>query len=256
MSARWPKSAREYWVPAALAVLTVALLAQTPPPEGVPAGQAPLPPRTLPPERALPASQPVTLQPTDDSPPTSQPAGELASPDQLSARLLSGLIGSKHDFSHGGRRGRDLCLPCHTPHLVAPPKPLLDRRTKSELPLRPFQMQGVALSSWSLLCLGCHDGVTAPDVFQSGHALSLSAQYRGTMFGPRGLRSHPIGIPYPAAYVEGFNPIGAVEGAGLPMPEGRIQCATCHDAHNTYGYGKFLRISNERSKLCLTCHRL
>lgn len=170
-------------------------------------------------------------------------------------QLISGLIGSKHDFSEGGKSGRDLCLPCHTPHLAVPLPPRLDRRPTTTQPLRPYEGHGMELSGWSLLCLGCHDGVTAPDVYSSAHAVSVAGQLANSHLGLAGLRSHPVGVRYPVSS-EKYEPIAAVEAAGLMLPDGRIQCTSCHDAHNTHRHRGMLRMSNERSRLCLTCHRL
>jgi predicted CXXCH cytochrome family protein len=169
--------------------------------------------------------------------------------------LLSGLIGSPHDFTDGGELGRDLCLPCHTPHLTDPPVPRFDRRVTSTQPLRPYQGLDVELEGWSLLCLGCHDGVTAQDVYSSSHGVSVAGQLGQSRLATTGLRSHPVGIKYPLIQ-ENYHPREVVEAAGLILPNGCIQCTTCHDAHNTYGHAGMLRISNDRSRLCLTCHRL
>jgi predicted CXXCH cytochrome family protein len=171
------------------------------------------------------------------------------------AHLVSGLIGSKHDFTQNGRLGRDLCLPCHTPHLASAPTPRFDRRPETTLPLRPYDAPGIELTGWSLLCLGCHDGVTAPDVYSSAHALIADDALGNSRLGTTGLRSHPVGIVYPANG-EGYHPRAAVEAAGLLLPDGRIQCTTCHDAHNTHRHSGMLKISNQQSRLCLTCHDL
>jgi predicted CXXCH cytochrome family protein len=196
-----------------------------------------------------------------DPPPTSQPApasqpANSAGPDEAARdQLSSGLIGSAHDFRQLNETIRDLCLPCHTPHLLAAPPPRLDRRAATTQPLRPYEEFGVELSGWSLLCLGCHDGVTARDVYSSAHALRVVDQLANSRLGLTGLRSHPLGIKYPQAE-EQYEPAAAVEAAGLPLPDGTIQCTTCHDAHNTHRYPGLLRVSNDRSRLCLTCHRL
>jgi predicted CXXCH cytochrome family protein len=184
-------------------------------------------------------------------PPTSQPT-ECESAAR--SRLVSGLIGSAHDFTCLPGGGRDLCLPCHTPHQAFSQPPLLDRRAAAELPLRPYVTPQVRLSGWSLLCLGCHDGITARDVYSSPHATTVGAQIVAARFAP-GLRSHPIGIEIPVG-AETYNSAEWVEAAGLPLSEGRIQCTTCHDAHNTERIPHMLRISNQGSRLCLTCHRL
>jgi predicted CXXCH cytochrome family protein len=198
---------------------------------------------------ALPpaATQPVT-EASPESPPgtTRQWARE---------QLISGLIGSRHDFTEGGKSGRDLCLPCHTPHLVAAPPPRFDRRATTVQPLRPYQTMGIELSGWSLLCLGCHDGVTAKDVYSSNHAIAVTGQLGNSRLGVTGIRSHPVGVLYPRI-AEDYNPPAAVEAAGMHLPDGRIQCTTCHDAHNTHRIRQMMRISNDRSRLCLTCHRI
>ena len=208
------------------------------------------------PPEAPPASQPVVATADDEQTPTSTPVEEPET-SEAALRLFSGLVGGKHDFTKGGLEGRGLCLPCHVPHLVDAPTPLLDRRTATTQPLRPYQTPGAELNGWSLLCLGCHDGVTAKAVYSSPHATTITSDLTGWQFGAAGVRSHPVGIKYPLpAAMDKYNPPAAVEAAGLPLPEGRIQCTTCHDAHNTDRHPGMTRISNERSRLCLTCHRL
>jgi predicted CXXCH cytochrome family protein len=165
--------------------------------------------------------------------------------------LPSGLIGSKHDFSAWGR---DLCLPCHTAHITAGQAPLLDRRPTTTQPIRPYQTLNVELNAASLLCLSCHDGVTARDIYSTSHATTLADQLGISQRGLQ-LQSHPIGIRYPIADPK-YNPPQTVEAAGLKLPQGRIECTTCHDPHNSRRVPRFLKISNERSRLCLTCHRL
>jgi predicted CXXCH cytochrome family protein len=195
-----------------------------------------------------------TTQPTATAA-TSQPAGRPLAELTQNTGLLGGLIGSKHDFTGGTRSGRELCLPCHTPHLMRGAPPRLDQRQGGTLPLRPYETAGVVLDSWSLVCLGCHDGVTAPDVYTSAHATLFGDQVGNERLGTTGLSSHPVGTAYPTA-VHGYRSRAQVEAAGLPLPDGHIQCATCHDAHNARRIPRMLRVSNDRSRLCLTCHEL
>lgn len=201
-----------------------------------------------------PTTQPASAAERADNPP---PEINPEQAEQIAARnrLLSGLIGSKHDFTEQGKSGRDLCLPCHTPHLLDPPTPTLDDRPSQTKPLRPYRTAHEELDGWSLLCFGCHDGITASDVYSSAHATTVADQFGNSRLATRGLRSHPVGIRYPTGNPD-YHPGKLVEEGGLPLPGGRIQCATCHDAHNTHQYGGMMRISNERSQLCLTCHRL
>lgn len=204
-----------------------------------------------------PTTQPAH-QATDEAktPSTTQPVASSEFAAQLAVReqLTSGLIGSKHDFRHLSESIRDLCLPCHTPHLVSPEPPRLDQRPPTTQPLRPYQTPDVELDGWSLLCLGCHDGVTAQDVYSSHHALTVTEHLANSQLNLVGLRSHPVGVRYPRAD-EDYNAPAAVEAAGLRLPDRRIQCVTCHDAHNTHGHESMLKVSNRRSQMCLTCHR-
>jgi predicted CXXCH cytochrome family protein len=186
--------------------------------------------------------------------PTTQSGEPPATQPAVPAHLASGLIGSKHDFTKVGG-GRELCLPCHTPHQLNVPPPRLDHRPTTTAPLRPYRTLGEELTGWSLLCLGCHDGTTAPDVYNSPHAVNVAGELGDMRLGTRGLRSHPVGIKYPPE-PEKYYAAAAIEAGGLLLDDGRIQCTTCHDAHNTNRHAHMLRISNEGSRLCLTCHRI
>jgi predicted CXXCH cytochrome family protein len=168
---------------------------------------------------------------------------------------LRGLIGSKHDFRRTDESARDVCATCHMPHLGGVPTQLSDDAGQPG-PLRPYKGIEVELDGWSLLCLGCHDGTTAPDVYTTSHATTLASQLANSRLGVRGLRSHPVGIRYSPDDVEKYHPRAAVEAAGLKLPNGCIQCTTCHDPHNESGHAGMLKSSNHRSRLCLTCHRL
>jgi predicted CXXCH cytochrome family protein len=198
-------------------------------------------------------TQPAQTLPSDE--PRAARAADAAAENAARERFLSGLIGSKHDFARDDKSGGDLCSPCHTPHLEAAPRPLLDRRAPAAQPLRPYQAIDVELDGWSLLCLGCHDGTTAPGIYSSAHALTVSSRLDDLKLGSAGLRSHPVGIKYPRPG-EDYHPAAAVEAAGLRLPNGRLQCTSCHDPHNTHRHAGMLRISNHRSGMCLTCHRL
>lgn len=197
---------------------------------------------------------------TDDAaapqPPSAGISASQPSADEARREvMMSGLRGSKHDFTLNGTLGRDLCLPCHTPHLVSPPAPALDKRSEALTPMRPYRGPDIELTSWSLVCLGCHDGVTAPDVYTSSHAVQIVGQLANSRLGATSLKSHPVGTKYPA-FGGDYASRDAVEAAGLPLPDGRIQCTTCHDAHNTHRHPGMLRVSDDRSRMCLTCHRL
>lgn len=188
----------------------------------------------------------------------SQPASQPELPPVEAAAnadvIASGLRGSKHDFSSQNANG-ELCRTCHNPHLQNASAPLLDNRPASTQPLRAYQAIGINLNSASLKCVSCHDGVIAPDVFNGAHGIRTAGQLGvPPRSGPA--NGHPVGIAYPDGKRK-FRPMAAVLATpGLKLPDGRIQCVTCHDPHNSQHTSSFLVISNEHSRLCLTCHQL
>jgi len=170
--------------------------------------------------------------------------------------LAGGIIGSKHDFSRDPKNPRDLCLTCHTPHLTAARAPLLDRSPAPARSVALRQAFGAELSAASLLCMSCHDGVTAKDVYTSTHSMVLSEELGGYPAPSRALSSHPIGNEYPLADTK-YHSISMVQSDGrIKLPAGRVQCTSCHDPHNTERHPKMLVKSNNHSSLCLSCHRI
>ena len=128
--------------------------------------------------------------------------------------------------------------------------------------------------SVSKLCLSCHDGSVAVneygfvpgDLKSSGvrkgdEAVEIAnnSQYR---IGEGGnlTNHHPIGFVYQDVATvddEIASPtatMGQYEIGDL-LWQGRMECTTCHDVHNTKNEGeKFLWISDVNSEFCLTCH--
>jgi predicted CXXCH cytochrome family protein len=182
------------------------------------------------------------------------------------------IVGSPHDFSGRGWSGGRVCVVCHTPHNAD--------RTVSDAPLWNHQVTSATYQLYSSptmdatvrqpehygskLCLSCHDGTVALDsfggasgtTFISGSAL-IGTDLRGT---------HPIGLTYDSGLAiqdgELYNPetqttaLGGTITDDLLFGTGNLECASCHDVHNTQSAGKphLLRITTDQSALCLTCH--
>lgn len=146
------------------------------------------------------------------------------------------------------------------------------------------------LDDASRLCLSCHDGTVALDSFMKRNGptdgMVLGTPGHGALSTNLGVdltNDHPVG--YRAVYKENlsraghftYRPIAAVRSAGLifatspeTVPAGSldqsgrpivysnwpaISCITCHDVHNQAGFNDgLLRISNNASAMCLTCH--
>jgi hypothetical protein len=171
----------------------------------------------------------------------------------------SAVFGSAHDFkTQLGGASYTLCNFCHIAHKFgsAPTGPgyLLWNHTLSSVASygvytsesmrsTPTDLGGQLVVS--NLCLSCHDGTVAINSWYEGQA---AANYtplpQGTLFMPddttvRDLtKQHPINFVYPdptTAAAIGIQPAAdqfSVDGNGnVPLFQGRMQCATCHDPH-------------------------
>lgn len=206
---------------------------------------------------ALGAALVVQAAQQSDGAPPGVAAKDAESARQEESAQSGGLLGSKHDFSDGGRLPGNLCLPCHAPHITASEAPLLIRRSAASQPIRAFGSKAGVLDAASLVCLSCHDGVVASDVFAGAHGASWSdLSTRGIPVGGTRLTSHPVGVEYPTGDPKYRSAEEVSSVNGLKLPEGRLQCTTCHDPHNTARHPSMLQMSNERSRMCLSCHRI
>jgi predicted CXXCH cytochrome family protein len=130
--------------------------------------------------------------------------------------------------------------------------------------------------SVSRLCLSCHDGTVAVNEYGFDPQRAVS-QGAGTHFiadqfkiggGGNLTNHHPIGFDYNDVVQhddEIADPSTVINGAGAGAKEmttigsllynGRMECVTCHDVHNTKNTGEtFLWKSDRESGFCLTCH--
>jgi predicted CXXCH cytochrome family protein len=159
----------------------------------------------------------------------------------------------------------EICIFCHTPHNASPAAPLWNRAdpgrtyttyTSSTMKVEPGQPSGA-----TRLCLSCHDGTIA-----LGRVLSRPTDIAvtgGSALPPGRTRlgldlsdDHPVSFDYESA-------AGASAGTLRPAPrtdgrssldrQGRVQCTSCHDAHDNR-FGDFLRLDPVRGGLCLVCH--
>jgi predicted CXXCH cytochrome family protein len=121
----------------------------------------------------------------------------------------------------------------------------------------------------SKLCLSCHDGSVAAN--QYGFAPSSSRHTSADQFVNSSSRAsigyggdlsnhHPIGFVYADAQASD-DEIAATSATlgqytiGDLLWQGKMECSTCHDVHNTKNTGeKFLWVTDKNSGLCLTCH--
>jgi predicted CXXCH cytochrome family protein len=180
------------------------------------------------------------------------------------------LAGSAHDFSGKGWSHGAECEVCHAPH-----------RTISTIPKAPAWNHKITAATYTLyssptlkatlsqpthygskLCLSCHDGTVALDSF--GRNTGTTFIDSGDKVGTDLQGTHPIGLIYDASLTAAdpklYNPSTHVTALGgtinhdLLFGTGNLECASCHDVHNTQNNASLLRITKDGSVLCLTCH--
>lgn len=169
------------------------------------------------------------------------------------------IAGSKHDFSNKDWSGGDACGACHSPHRSVPPDaaPLWDPDADLS---RTFgaTIGGDTPSpgSGTMICVRCHDGTLAPETITGVKGDRFKNKHHPGFFGAgHDTSDHPVGIAYPQ-FDKGFQPMSSVLASGqVRLPNGRVECVSCHDPHNQAGEEKMLVRNNARSALCLTCHK-
>ena len=184
--------------------------------------------------------------------------------------LSQTIVGSAHDFSDDSwNTTGQICLVCHTPHnadVSVNNAPLWNHET-TVATFTPYTSSTMDATTGqpdasSKLCLSCHDGTVAVDNFgdQTGGTHFLSGN---SSIGTDLNDDHPISFTYDASLASSddglYDPTTTNSGLGGTIAQdmligGQVQCASCHDVHNSIGVEKLLRKSNAASALCLTCH--
>jgi predicted CXXCH cytochrome family protein len=184
----------------------------------------------------------------------------------LATTVEAGLAGSAHDFRHLSLSQDMVCLPCHTTSDTDDAKPPLWRHERSEAQIIPYESPTGSLDATIYnpgagvtgACLSCHDGTIALEASGSMPRISSASKVGLDL-----RNSHPVGFVYDSflATKDGglHDPATTDSGLGGTIEEdmlinGRMECSSCHDAHDRSGQPNMLIKSNARSALCLTCH--
>jgi hypothetical protein len=212
------------------------------------------------------------------------------SPAQANGSGL-GIVNSPHDFSSSTWNFRgEICRVCHVPH---------DHNRSQQLFLNgllwnhqvstaTYTMYDAAWSTTlnnvqspqpdgiAKLCLGCHDGSVAVNQFDNNadatngdplvfvQDIDAGFQIPGALNTGDLRGTHPLSIAYNGTDL-GLNPDTDPMGTSGPisavLDNGKVQCSSCHDVHDTTGEAvgntHLLRVLNnglDPSGLCLTCH--
>ncbi len=184
------------------------------------------------------------------------------------------IVGSAHDFStQTWNTSGEICKVCHTPHngSMLPEAPLWNHQlTTATFSLYTSSTMNAVVGQPdgnSKLCLSCHDGTVALENFGgvtngTNKMLPGDLGYIGTDLS----NDHPVSFTYntalattdgqlfdPSVHLSGITPSGTI--ATDMLFAGKVQCASCHDVHNSVaGTASLLLKSNAASALCLTCH--
>lgn len=171
-----------------------------------------------------------------------------------------------------------ICKFCHFPHNFLATAPLWNRTDPVTTAWSPYSSTTLQNTPGnptgvSLACLSCHDGATAIDSLNQLAGETIVTTVNGVPSGDIAdlattnaniggggatgdlSDDHPVSISVvgdPA-----INAPATITGGGLTLygaGADEIQCASCHDPHNTTNT-PFLRIANANSALCTTCHQ-
>ena len=193
----------------------------------------------------------------------------------VASLLVSGSAGaaianSAHDFVGGGTVDlgtNTMCAACHTPHASAlnlsnNVSPLWDR-TASVQAFTAYDSDTMEHTAGvptgvSLLCMSCHDGTVALDSF--GNTPTDVTRMTGVALRGSDLSNdHPIGFNYDtsaAADAGIYARATALSNSPVSTPlvffgaaADQMECATCHDVHDTNTVTSFLRYSNAASAI-------
>jgi predicted CXXCH cytochrome family protein len=189
---------------------------------------------------------------------------------------MAGVVGSKHDLSAATGPNAtikadapfaEVCVFCHTPHnSIAGSVPLWNRTVATEN-ISYNSYTTTRNTTWtpgaaSKACLSCHDGTLGANslvnagtegqpVFSAAAEAAMAASPAAIGQTADALNNdHPVGITITAGSNGMKNPLGS----GPVIYSGRVECASCHQAHDNATNPPFLRMSNAASALCTACH--
>jgi predicted CXXCH cytochrome family protein len=171
------------------------------------------------------------------------------------------ITGTKHDFHAQAWSGGEICKACHTPHngkAVTGAVLWNHRVTTATYTTYTSSTTNATMgqpSGTSKLCLSCHDGTVALEDF--GSVTTGTTFVTGSaLVGIDLSNDHPVSFTYDAALVTADGGLKAATDVNVAplLFGGKVECASCHDVHNSAGIAKLLRVSNASSALCLTCH--
>jgi predicted CXXCH cytochrome family protein len=156
--------------------------------------------------------------------------------------------------SHYLRRyeaGKDFCRACHVSAAAGKRGHSTSLGESHFLSKYIITDSSLGIDSMSKNCISCHDGS-----FASSATIYAGRWSHGKDFIQHDQGSHPIGVLYEAARQrEGsktdLKPLAMVD-RRIRFFDGKVGCGSCHDPYSIIE--KRLVMSDQGSKLCLSCH--
>ncbi|MDA8241706.1 MAG: cytochrome c3 family protein [Nitrospiraceae bacterium] len=151
-------------------------------------------------------------------------------------------FGGQTYFLRRASAGREFCVACHevgsqgSRHVeIVASAHIGNRYTVTDA--------SALLDPMSLDCIGCHDGTLA----------KLTNYKIGLGVWDHNQGSHPIGVDYRECRMKSgqLRPLSRVS-RRLRLFNGKIGCGTCHDIYSKNP--AMLTMTNEGSRMCLSCH--
>jgi len=157
-----------------------------------------------------------------------------------------------------GHADASLCVRCHD--ATGSSTPEMHAAALGQAHLTGSQ-QGWAVRNSSLLaststasdsnsCLTCHDGAMASDATARTGAVLIGLPDEGP-------QAHPVSVEYRMESLRpgegGLRPESMLD-PRIRLFDHRVECASCHSPYSSEP--RLLVMSNEGSRLCLTCHDL
>ncbi len=187
-------------------------------------------------------------------------------------------------FKWGGETNyyNNPCQVCHIPHksqaYATAKAPLWNHKlsantdqTYDHAGSATFTALGLSVSlGSSVACLSCHDGSVAINQTAGYTGTATNSLNGAAIFTPSFAveaiggtdltKMHPIGVSYQSALgVDSeLKPISGIMNKMLKGTTKNVECASCHDIHETIGasatVSHALIVDLEGGQLCLTCH--
>jgi len=137
-----------------------------------------------------------------------------------------------------GKRGRDLCLSCHTQNFFSAMKDQGRSLFASGHLAIGNDIRASGFDGYSANCLTCH--------VEHGNGSRIGARASGG--------THPIGANYRDAQRRGNYRTAAELPSEIALPDGKVGCVSCHNGYSRE-HGSLV-VTTDRSRLCFSCHNM